>query len=114
MAIPQIIIDNSQVLRELTTDELIPVELTEKQSNIIINYLSSDSPVVNGDVFQQDILQLIDYLLLPTERLLNNYRVTGEHLELLEEYRLVPPYIKFTLFNIDKSEWCHTAAQHGN
>lgn len=92
------IINASPVLRELTgsVDLEIPVEHQE----LLLQYLSKPFYLLPEELWTMEILSLIDYLMLPEDKLIDHYIVYRKYHDLLKSFRFklptidAPPFIQ--------------------
>lgn len=103
------IIQASPVLREMQPP--VCFEISDYHQGILLEYLSRPFYRLPEEVWTDMIVYLVDYLILPSEKLVNYYIVTGRHKELLERFRITVP--TFTLVGINRKDYCKKAAQYG-
>lgn len=105
------IIDSSPILRDLIPP--VDFHLTDRHQKILLKYLSESFYQLPQEVWTREILELIDYLLLPADKLIDYYIISGFGKSLLERFRLYREP-SFTLFDCDNSDYCTLAAKHGH
>lgn len=102
------LMEKSPFLRslDLTEKEFI-VNLSVSEHNLLLEYIKDLFPV-SSLMWTERMIELVDFLMLDKAALINTYRITGIHKELID----VP--VDFTLFDQPRKRWLYLAIKHGN
>ena len=108
--IDKIIINKSDVLNMLNINDDVEIDLTVKEHDLILNYLTNPFDKISFETC--NIISKIKYLLLSINKFINNYIIFGKYKNKLIENDIDLP--KFTLFNKSIFKWYEIAAEFGN
>lgn len=113
--ISKIIVDNSSVIAELNDPDYDFVYMTQELHDALLEYFACNYPIPEK-VWTPEILHAIDFLMIPYQKLVNDYIMFGpiDKLEMIGSYEILLNKINFTLFDIPKNKWCDLASQFGN
>ena len=109
------IVLESHLLKEFNDPDYDVVDMTPDLHDILLEYLTCNYPIPEK-MWDPQILRSIDFFMLPTSKLLNDYRIFGssKKLKLLTDFGIVYGKIDFTLFDLPDNCWSKAAAQFGN
>lgn len=105
------IINASPVLKNLQPPVSLEFRISETQQSTLLNFLHS--PDLPEEIWTDDILYLIDYLLLPTLKIETHYIIHGDHAESLIRNNLLKKSV-VSLKNHPESEWPTIAIESEN
>jgi len=113
--IDQIIIDQSPVLSGMETNEieLSIAHMTPNIHTILLEYLITSNFPLDEQVWMDDTMTMIDFLMLPIDKLIDDCILFWQKhkVNTLKKYNINLP---FTLSYKPKDIWCNIAATYGS
>lgn len=112
--IDQHIIDQSPVLSGMETNEieLSIAYITPNIHTILLDYLTTTIFPLNKQLWKNDVITMIDFLMLPTNKLIDDCILFWQKykINILQKYNINVP---FSLAHKPKDIWCDIIVQYG-